>query len=270
MNWLDRLERNYGYLGLEGLIRYISMLMLTVFFLNQSRLLPYEMLYLHWDLITAGEVWRLFTFLLIPASNNFFFLIFELSILVMCADGLEARWGTFKLTAYYFTGAFSNILIAILLPEVQLGSYFIYLSLFIGFATLYPDHEILLFFIIPVKMKYLAMFSGGLMLYQLALAPWYLKIAILLSLGNYLLFFSREAYETIVRNRNQARRSAAFERSMGPVKEFRHQCQICGATDVSAPELQFRYCTCENCGSEGKAFCLEHLEQHKAEKQAQG
>lgn len=266
MNWLDKLEKNFGYLGLEGLIRYISMLMLTVFFLNYSQILPYEMLYLHWGLITSGQVWRIFTFLLIPASGNIFFLMFELSILVMCADGLEARWGTFKLTAYYFAGAISNILIAILLPEVQLGSYFIYLSLFIGFATLYPDHEILLFFIIPVKMKYLAMFSGGVMLYQLALAPWYLKVAILLSLGNYLLFFSREAWETIRRNQYQARRSAEYAQAMGPAREFRHKCQICGATDVTAPDLQFRYCTCKNCGNDGKAFCLEHLEKHRAEK----
>lgn len=266
MNWLDKLEKNYGHLGLEGLIRYISMLMLTVFFLNYSNMLPYTMLYLNWELITSGQIWRIFTFLLIPASNNFFFLIFELSILVMCADGLEARWGTFKLTAYYFAGAISNILIAILLPEVQLGSYFIYLSLFIGFATLYPDHEILLFFIIPVKMKYLAMFSGGVILYQLAMAPWYLKLAILLSLGNYLLFFSREAWETIRRNRNQARRSAEYAQAMGPTRDFRHKCQICGATDVTAPDLQFRYCTCKECGSDGKAFCLEHLETHRAEK----
>lgn len=263
MNWLDKLETKYGHWGLEGLIRYISMLMLTVFFLNQSEMLPYHMLYLNKEAIFSGQVWRLFTFLLIPASTNFLFLLFELSILVMCADGLEARWGTFKLTVYYLVGALANIAMAMMLPQVQFGSYFIYLSLFLGFATIYPDFEILLFMIIPIKVKYLAMISGGLMLYQLVLAPIYMKIAIALSFGNYLLFFSSEAIATVKRNHYQASRSAEYAKAVGPQAEFRHKCNKCGETDVSRPEAQFRYCTCNKCGPDGVAFCPEHLKEHK-------
>ena len=263
MKWLDRLEARYPGLGLEGLIRYVSLLMLTVFFLNQSGMLPYYMLYLNREAVMAGEIWRLFTFLLIPASTNIFFLIFELSILVMCADGLESHWGTFKLTAYYGTGALLTIIGACFVPEIQFGSYFIYLSLFLGFATIYPDFEILFMFIIPVKMKYLAMLSAGMMLYQMAFAPWYLKIALCLALGNYLLFFGGAALANMRRNRLQAGRSTEFAKATSRPGDFRHKCTTCGRTDVSDPELQFRYCTCSECGQDGQPFCSEHLKQHK-------
>lgn len=263
MTWLNRLEQKYGHWGLEGLIRHIAMLMLVVFFLDRSGMLPYHMLYLHRDSILSGQVWRIFTFLLIPFSNNFLFLIFELSILVMCADGLEAKWGTFKLTAYYMTGAIANIIVVLMLPEVQFGSYFIYMSLFLGFATIYPDYEILLFLIIPIKMKYLAMISGGLMIYNLILAPVYLKIAIALTVGNYLLFFAPEALAAVRHNRRQYARATEFEKASVRAEEYRHKCSVCGKTDVSDPETQFRYCTCPTCGEQGVPFCNEHLREHK-------
>lgn len=263
MNWLDKLESRYGHWGLEGLIRYISLLMLTVFFLNQSGMLPYHMLYLSGEAVMHGEIWRLVTFLLIPASTNIFFLIFELSILVMCADGLEARWGTFKLTAYFFTGALTTIIATLIVPEIQFGSYFLYLSLFLGFATIYPDFEILFMFILPIKIRYLALISGGLMIYNIILAPWYMKIAILLSLGNYLLFFSGEVLSRARHNHIQSQRSQSFERAMGSTSPFRHKCSICGKTDVSDPDVNFRYCTCSQCGNHGVPFCTEHLKIHK-------
>ncbi|PKL48465.1 MAG: hypothetical protein CVV42_09260 [Candidatus Riflebacteria bacterium HGW-Riflebacteria-2] len=263
MTWLDRLEVRYGHWGLEGLIRHISLLMLIVFFLNRSGMLPYHMLYLDRDLIMTGEVWRLFTFLLIPVSTNMLFLIFELSILVMCADGLEAKWGTFKLTAYYAVGAIANILVALMLPEVQLGSRFIYMSLFLGFATIYPDYEILLFLILPVKIKYLAMISGGLMIYDFAVSSIYVKIALALTVGNYLLFFAHDAIAGVRHNRRQYARASEYEKALTRTEEYRHKCNVCGITDVSNPEAQFRYCTCPDCGDNGKAFCLEHLKEHK-------
>ena len=273
MIWLNRLEQKYGHWGLEGLIRHVAMLMLVVFFLDRTGMLPYHMLYLHRDSILSGEVWRLFTFLLIPFSSNFLFLVFELSILVMCADGLEARWGTFKLTAYYMVGAISNILVVLIMPEVQFGSYFIYMSLFLGFATVYPDYEILLFLILPVKVKYLAMVSGAIMLYNLAVSPLYIKIAIALTVGNYLLFFAQDAIATIRHNRQQHSRSVEYEKAFASVKDYRHKCSVCGITDVSNPDVQFRYCTCPACGENGVPFCTEHLKEHKqsiSQPQSQG
>ena len=85
-NWLDKLEAKYGHLALDGLMYYIAGLMITVYFLNSSGMLPYSMLYLDGTSIMKGEIWRLITFLLIPISHNPFFLFFELLIIIMCAN----------------------------------------------------------------------------------------------------------------------------------------------------------------------------------------
>lgn len=226
-------------------------------------MLPYHVLYLNSQAIMHGEIWRLFTFLLIPKSTNFLFLIFELSILVMCADGLEAEWGSFKLTIYYLFGAVANILFAFFIPEIQLGSYFIYLSLFLGFATIYPDYEILLFLILPIKVKYLAMFSGFWIFFNLAVSPLYMKIATLLSVANYLIFFGPDLLKTMKGNYHNHKRRSEFKSKFQQPEGARHTCSICKKTEISHPELEFRYCTCEECGPEGKAFCKEHLKEHK-------
>lgn len=263
MSWLDRLERRFPGLALPGLIRYISFLMLTVFFLNQSRMLSYYMLYLDADLIMDGQVWRMFTFLLIPKSTNFFFLIFELSIMVMCADGLESEWGTFKLTVYYLFGAAANILMAFILPQAQLDSYFIYLTLFLGFATLFPDYEIYLFLLLPVKIKYLAMLSGFWLFIELAFGSIPTKIAVLFSVANYLVFFGPEFVKTMRGNYHAHNRRRQFESQIQPADTPRNVCSVCGRNEISHPELQFRYCTCERCGENGVSYCLEHLKEHK-------
>ncbi len=264
MNWLDRLERKFPQLALEGLIRYVSFLMLTVFFLTRSGMLSEKMLLLNGSMVMHGQVWRLVTFLLIPASDNLFFLVFELLILVMCADGLEAEWGTFKLTVYYLIGALGNIIMALILPSMVLNGYFIYLTLFLGFASLYPNYEIYLFFIIPIKIKYLAMLSGAWIIYAVAVAPLAVKIAVLIAIANYLLFFGPEFVRTMRGNYRAHNRRREFENQVRPSDGPRHVCAVCGRTEVSNPELQFRYCTCERCGENGVAFCLEHLKEHKA------
>ena len=263
MQFLDKLERKYPQLAIEGLMRYVSLLMLTVFFLNHSGMLPYSMLRLNSPAVMQGQVWRLFTFLLIPVSRNMLFLIFELSILVMCADGLEARWGTFRVSIYYFCGALANIIVAFMMPGVAMGSYFLYLTFFLGFATVNPNYEILIFFILPVRVKYLAMLSGLWIFVQLATAPIFIKVAILLSVGNYLLFFGKEAIDNIKGNHRRYTRAKAFAEKISDNREYRHKCTTCGITEVSDPEAEFRYCTCSQCGTDGKAFCTKHLKEHK-------
>lgn len=263
MHWLDKLERRFGYLALPGLIRYVSFFMLTLFILNQSRLLPYETVSMVAPRVMHGEIWRLITFLFIPVSTNLLFLIFELMILVMVGDGLEQEWGSFKLTVYYFLGAFATIVIAFFLPFAQFGSYFLYLSLFLAFATLYPDYELLLFFIIPVKIKYLGMLSGFWIIYTIITKPLALKLMAVLSISNYLIFFWRDALDVVKQNKRRYDRKRKFKTTLETSEGPRHTCTICGKTELSHPDLQFRYCTCERCGESGKAFCPEHLIQHK-------
>ena len=263
IKWLDKLENKYGKYALDGLIYYISGLMITVFILNKLSILPYTMLYLNGNLILQGEIWRLVTFLLIPISENPFFLFFELMIIIMCANGIEAAMGSFKLTLYYVLGAILMIIGSLFNPLVQLNSNLMYLSLFFGYATLYPDVEMLFMFIIPIKIKYLAYLSGLGIILSLITAPWYTKIALILSFTNYLLFFALPALNNIKNGRLQYNRRTAFEKAVSPQNEYRHKCSICGKTDVTNPELLFKYCVCKECGENGVCFCPEHLKEHK-------
>lgn len=259
----DRFEAKYEKYSLDGLMYYIAGLMIVVYFLNSNGLLDYNLLKLNKAYLMKGQVWRLITFLIIPINDSAFFLFFELMIIIMCANGIEAAMGSFKLTLYYILGALFMIIATLVDPTIQQSSYMMYLSLFFGYATLYPDEEMLFMFIIPIKIKYLAILSSIGLIYALLLAPWQTKIALLLSFANYLIFFAVPAFMGIKHERQQAKRKAAFEKAATPKNDYRHKCSVCGKTEVSNPEIVFKYCICKQCGENGVCFCSEHLKEHK-------
>ena len=263
-SWLDTLERKAPWLAIPGLMRGIAGLMLLAWFLDASQVMPLSAWLFNADAVLAGQVWRLATFLAVPMSQNPFFLLFEVMILVMTADGLEEAWGTWRLTAYYLVGALGTIAAGFLLPGVLFGSYFLNLSLFIGFATIYPEFEILIFFVIPVRMKWLAMLSGAGVAWVILFWPLPFKLAALAAFLNYLLFFGPAALTAMQRGASTYQRSRAFQaQSTVPAGKARHTCSVCAKTELSHPELEFRYCSCDACG-DGKAFCADHLREHKA------
>lgn len=265
--WLDKLEAKHPNWALDGLMRYIALLMLLIFILNKTGILSYNMLFLNSQLVLQGQIWRLFTFLLIPVSENPFFLLFELLISIMCADGIESVMGSFKLTMYYIFGAVFIIIASFIFPGGIFNSYYLYLTLFFGYATLFPNQELLLMFIIPIKIKYIAFFSCILMVFNFLTASVYGKTTLILAVANYILFFAIPALKGIKYDLAQRKRRNAFEKAATQeLKAYRHKCSVCGKTDISDPELQFRYCTCKECGNDGVPFCLEHLKEHKAKK----
>ena len=265
-SWFDKIEKKLERFTLYGLMYYIAGLMIVVFILASSGKLSLNLLRLQGALVLNGQIWRIFTFLLIPISREPFFLFFELMILIMCANGIEAVFGPFKLTAYYVLGATFMVIASLFVPDLPIDSYPMYLSLFFGYATLFPDEEMLFMFIIPIKIKYLAYLSGFGVIYYFLLAPIYAKIAIFLSFANYLIFFAIPAFKGIKYSRKQNKRRESFEKAASPENPYRHKCSVCGRTDVSNPELTFRYCVCKECGENGVAFCQEHLDEHKKKK----
>ena len=94
-------------------------------------------------------------------------------------------------------------------------------------------------------------------------APWPTKIVIILSFTNYLLFFAIPFLQGIRYARQQTKRREAFEKAASPQNPYRHKCSVCGKTDVTDPEMIFKYCVCKECGPDGVAFCPEHLKEHK-------
>ena len=139
------------------------------------------------DAIFSGEVWRIFTFLFIPPSTSIFFVIFALYFYYMIGSTLENQWGAFGFTVYYILGALGSI-ISGLISGYTTNSY-LNLSLFFAFALLYPDFQIMLFFFIPIKMKYLALIDAAGFVFMFILESWAGRLAIIMSLVNLFIFF---------------------------------------------------------------------------------
>ncbi|MBF0501682.1 MAG: rhomboid family intramembrane serine protease [Candidatus Riflebacteria bacterium] len=265
MDWLDRLERFMPWLDMPGLIRTTAFLMLIVFGLDMVNAIPSQTWILWGEALEAGQIWRAVTFLFVPTSSNPFFLMFELMMLVLIGDGLESAWGSFRLTVYYLAGALAMVALALIIPSFPIGSSYLNLTLFLAFATIYPDFEILVFFVLPVKIKYLGMLSGFFILWTIVTAPFAMKLMALLSVANYLVFFAPAAVTAIRRGAVNYNRLQKFQTATKPRDVARHVCSLCGKTERTNPELEFRYCQCSECEKEGRAFCLEHLKAHKKE-----
>lgn len=189
MKWVYRLERRLGRY-------YIPHLMLTVIIgqamvyigtlLNPSVALM-SRLSLDWGAVLHGQIWRLVTFIFVPQSSSPLGLVLTLYFYYLIGTTLENTWGDFRFNVYYLCGMLGAILAAVITGGGT--SYYLNLSLFFAFAILYPDFTVLLFFIIPIKMKYLAMLSGLLCVLDLLLGSWSTRAAVVFSLANFLLFF---------------------------------------------------------------------------------
>ncbi|MCQ2469885.1 MAG: hypothetical protein MJ100_08755 [Ruminococcus sp.] len=153
--------------------------------------------YLDFDraLIMKGQVWRILTFLFIPDFDNPIWVAFELYFMWMLGTGLQKAWGAFKFNVYFIVGALGCMAAGMVLGYAT--NTYHYLSLFLAFAILYPDYEIMLFFILPVKMKWLGIIEGASLLLTFIFTGISGKVFIGLSLINLILFFGKEMYDRI-------------------------------------------------------------------------
>ncbi|HPZ64344.1 MAG: rhomboid family intramembrane serine protease [Dethiobacteria bacterium] len=193
MKWLNKLERRYGRYAVKNLMLYIIGLNALIFVWVQIDPAAYHLLVLHPSLVLRGELWRLVTFIFIPPTFSPLWLIFTLYFYYLVGSGLEQAWGSFKFNVYYLVGMIATILAAFITGHGATGVY-LNLSLFFAFATLYPDFQVLLFFILPVKVKYLAWLNAAFLGYTLLFSPWPSKVAALASVLNYFIFFGEDIF----------------------------------------------------------------------------
>lgn len=197
MNWLDKVERKMRWFAVPNLMMLLSGLMLAVFLLELA--LPEEAvsqyLWLDWNAVRAGQLWRVLSFLILPPASSPFFLLFSLYFFCLMGNGLESQWGTSKFTLFYTVGALGTI-IGSLFTGFATNQY-LNLSLFLAFAAIYPNYTVMVFFLLPVKVKYLALLDVLLYLYLFFQIGWPERVALLLSLANVLLFFSPDIFRHI-------------------------------------------------------------------------
>lgn len=255
MTFLDRLEKSLGRFAIPGLIRYVVAFNALVFLIVTLEPGYAAVLDLDRSAVLRGEVWRLVTWIFIPETTRILWIIFYLLFTWWIGDMLESSWGAFRLNAYYFLGMLLCIASAFIFG-VSGGNFFLNLSLFLAVATLAPNFEILLFLILPVKMKWVALFSLLLPFLYLVFGPLSAKMMVVMCLGNYLLFFGPTFVRNRMDQRQTANRRARFQSSK--TSEALHRCETCDATEISHPEAEFRVT------ATGQEFCLDHLPSKKA------
>ena len=194
MNWLNRLERRIGRHYIPHLMQYLVIAMAGVFILDHLPLRESAsyLLYFDRDLILRGQVWRLVTFIFLPPSGSLIFILLSLYFYYFLGTSLENHWGGARFNIYYAIGILGNIL-AGFLTGAATNSY-LNTSLLLSFAVLYPDMEFMLFFFLPVKVRWIGWAWGLYLLYQLIVVPWQYKVALVLSFLPFILFFGKQAW----------------------------------------------------------------------------
>lgn len=250
----------------------------------------YQYLMLDPFLVLKGQVWRLVTWILIPPdSSNIFFVLITLYLYYSLGGLLERIWGTYKYNVYLFSGLLFTILGAFVLcgysvlmgaqPTMytglyllnngsavyfgQFSTYYINMSIFLACAASIPDVQVLLMFIFPIKVKWLGIVYGIILLVnciQGGIAIW---IVVIFSLLNFLVFFLRSKGKMHL-SVGQIKRQQEFHqkmRSAGQTKGItRHKCAICGRTELDGDDLEFRFCSKCNGNYE---YCQYHLFTHE-------
>lgn len=284
MNWLDKLERKFGRYAIPNLMYYIIILYGIGFVLNLvNGNFYYQYLALDIGAVLRGQIWRLVTFIIQPPSDSLIFIVFAMYLYYMIGVQLERAWGAFRFNVYFFSGMFFHILAAFILYFIMglalpMSAWYLNMSLFFAFAAIYPDMEFLVFFILPVKVKWLALLDGLYFLYTVvqAFLPAYggglfgivykaNAVAAVVSLLNFVIFFfgSRNVRPYTPK---QMKRKHEFKKNIRQARKTMnygngasHRCAVCGRTDLDDANLEFRYCSKCNGNYE---YCQDHLFTH--------
>ena len=228
--------------------------------------------------VARGQVWRLVTFVLIPESSGPLTLLISCYFYYWIGSMLERQWGTPKFTCYYLGGMLFTLLgtslvsLLIRYPIPVYGAHYVNFAMFLAFAALWPDAQVLLFFIIPIRIKYLAYFDLALFAWSIigyvAGGMWFFSIIPVMALLNFVIFFWPEMQRLFQLERGRARQSVRFRTAAaaGVKREAQksaaggvRKCAVCGRTNATNPELDFRYCS--RCAGY-HCFCSDHIFSH--------
>jgi hypothetical protein len=257
VGWLDKLGRKYGRFAIRNLMVYITALNGAVYLLSLFDYRIVLKLMLIPSLVMKGEVWRLVTFLFVPMDTSPLWMLISLYFYYMIGTALEREWGSFKFNIYYLVGVLGTIGAAFI---GGLGSAaFLNYSLIFAFSYLYPDFEILMFFFIPIKIKYLAILYAVYIIYNFRFAPLLGLITLGGSALNFVLFFGKDIIAGISRKQKSYRKRVEFNAKKPKIVVI-HRCTVCGRTEWDDKNLEFRYCV--DCDGDYE-YCMDHLYTHE-------
>ena len=269
--------------GIPNLMMYVSLGCALVYLMTQftQNTILYSLLVFDRAAILQGQVWRLISYPLTFYHSNLLLMAVALFCYYSIGRAMENIWGTFRFNLFYFSGIVMMDVWCMIFGGRADVTY-LNLSLFLSYATMFPDAQFLLFFIIPVKAWIFALVDLALMVYGLLVYPFPLNFFSVISLANYFLFFGKDVLNVIPRawrtkvtrmfsKKKYApapeqpkvipfSRAGSYETSAPkPKAPYTHKCTVCGRTDLSNPELEFRYCS--RC-SGYHCYCEDHINNH--------
>lgn len=256
MNWLNRLENKYRKYAVSNLMNYIIGLYILGFGLDFLGIFSfYEMSLIPIAVTDYGQYWRLLTFVMVPPTNSILFFAFVVAFYYYMGNTLEANWGSFKFNIYYFSGILFNV-VAAFITGVPVTTTYINLTLFLAFARLYPNFQVNLYFILPVKIKYLAWLQWAGYAFVLVTGSNSVRVMVVIAIMNYLLYFGKDLFST----QKAYSRKQQYKKKVQVKKDSFHRCEVCGKTEIDDPNLEFRYCS--KCNGKHE-YCSEHLFNHQ-------
>ena len=298
MNWLNKLERKLGRFAIPNLVIWLIGAYSIGFVINMVS--PSILNYLNFQpyYILHGQIWRIITWILQPTDTNIIFLLIMMLFYYQLGTVLERTWGTFRFNVYIIGGILVTVVGSLLIYGVTylfggaavaytvsslMGGFvsttYINMSIFLAFAAMYPDMQVMLYFIIPIRMKWMALVYVLMLGYNVfstfrAYNAYYgsaiawmvtgvLAATILLSLLNFLIFFlstrnlNRYTPHEIHRRQQFKAQMRQPHAGSGITK---HKCAVCGRTEKDDPTLEFRFCSkCEG----NYEYCQDHLFTHQ-------
>jgi len=256
---LNKLERLFGRYAITHLPLYLVIGQVGVYLLWMLGSIDVNRLLLIPSLVQAGEPWRLLTFFFVPPISNPVCIAFGWYLFWLMGSTLETYWGTFRFNIFIFGGYLFSVAVGFLTPDYPVANAFMAGSVFLAFAYLNPNFELCLFFILPVKIKWLALITWAIYTVGLILGGWDTRLQILASTGNFLLFFGRDIFQTMVlRRRRMVVQADRFARS-GTPEGPRHRCHVCDKNSDTHRDLDFRYCS--KCAGD-QCYCPDHIFTH--------
>lgn len=278
MNFLDKMQRKYGKFAITNLMLYIMIgQTIVLFYSSLFGLGLLNLLYFNPVLIMRGQIWRLFTFVFIPNTMSLIWFLFAAFLYYSIGSALEHAWGTFKFNVYYLLGMIFNMLGLLIVQLIfyrgtvnalsfystMYSSITIYLnlSLFLAYAVLYPEVQFLIYGILPVKVKYLAAIDIVVLAYGFISGTVGDRVLVIVSLLNFLLFFGSKLFHSRPTTTQKQFKAQQREFKQGPpIKVAFHKCSVCGITELTNPDMEFRYCSKCNGNHE---YCMDHLHNHQ-------
>lgn len=272
-NWLDKMERRFGRYAIRNLTMYLLAGYAIGYLLSFT--MPQLLTYFTLEpaLILKGQVWRLLSWVIIPPNDNIIFVIFMMLLYYSLGNTLESYWGAFRYNVYIFSGILFTVIGAFIVNGLIGGitgfgslysTYYINMSIFLACASIMPDYQLLLYGIIPIKMKWLAILDVVLLAVDAVQGGLIIRIVIIASLLNFIIFFfcnrnlrGHSPKQVACRKKFQKQISRPQNQYAGGAK---HRCAVCGRTELDDPTLEFRYCSKCNGNYE---YCQDHLFTHE-------